>query len=67
LRHLQLPDGSDEIVVGVSDRARGLRDLLLQLKIDDLLLFLADEQLLTGRVDHEVAQKRLREVEIEVR
>ncbi len=41
--------------------------MLLQLKIDDLLLLLTDQELLTGRIDHQVTQQRLREVEVEIR
>src|SRR4030095_1632225 len=42
-------------------------DLLLQLQVNDLLLLLANQQLLPGRIDGEVAEQRLREVEVEVR
>ncbi len=49
------------------DRARRLRHLLLQLQVNDLLLLLANQQLLPRRIDGEVAEQRLREVEVEVR
>ena len=67
LRHLELPDRPDEIVIRVSHGARRLRDLLLQLQVDDLLLLLADQQLLPRRSMVKFAQQRLREVEVEVR
>ena len=59
LRDLQLTDRAKQIEVGAAHVARRLRQPLLQLKIHDLLLFLAGEQLLPKVIDRKVAQERL--------
>ena len=64
---LRLRDRTHQVVVGVAHVAHGVGDRLLQLRVGDLAVLLADQQLLAHAVDLEVAQQRLRVGRREVR
>ena len=58
--HVEVADRIQQVVERVADGAGRLRDRLLQLRLRDLPVLLADQQLLARAVDLEVAQQRLR-------